>query len=280
MDIVDSQVHLFLTMDDDAAVHAMDALGIHGMLIDEAWDFGEDGPPQSAMPSYRLPTGQYRPVSPGGRTASMRRPDRFSYLVRVNPEDPDLDFVMAEMAASPGCRAYRFDSRGDEDAIGSGARMAFFKTAEKHGLAMFIGTPGRAALFEQYIRACPSLPVVFDHCGVPLKPEDFDDLLRLAAYPNVHMKWCHAPTLFGGTAFPFPEVRPVLQRALDAFGRERIMWGSDFNAVPLLQGMFGGPLYTWAEALFSTLDNPDLSADDKEWLLGRCARKVLGWERA
>ena len=42
MDIVDTQIHLFMTMDDDEAVRVMDGLGIKSALIDEAWDFGDE----------------------------------------------------------------------------------------------------------------------------------------------------------------------------------------------------------------------------------------------
>jgi hypothetical protein len=35
MDIVDSQIHLFLTMDTDGAIAAMNSIGIQAALIDE-----------------------------------------------------------------------------------------------------------------------------------------------------------------------------------------------------------------------------------------------------
>jgi len=38
MDIVDAQIHLFLTMDIDACLAAMSSMGIQAALIDEFWD--------------------------------------------------------------------------------------------------------------------------------------------------------------------------------------------------------------------------------------------------
>ena len=279
MDIVDAQVHLFMTMNDEVAVHAMDALGIQGAVIDEAWDFGEQGPHHSSMPAYELATGEWRPISPGGVRAAMHRPDRFSYLLRINPDDPGAAFVMAEAAATPGCRAFRLDSRGEREdrAAESGERMDFFRAAERLGVPVFVNSFGRAPVFEPYIRACPDLPVIFDHCGLSPKSSDFDALLSLAAYPNTHVKWCHAPIVFRAGRYPFPEVRPFLNRALEAYGRERIMWASDFTAVPLAARVLKGPQYSWAEALFYMRDNPDLSESDLEWLLGRSVRTVLDW---
>lgn len=283
MDIVDTQVHLFLTMDDDTAIQVMDALGIASALIDEAWDFGDHSIPHSANPAYRLPSGHYRAISPGGQKAAMRRPDRFSYLLRINPEDPEMEGWMEQAAATPGFRAFRHVSMGpaEEAAAAAGERMAFFKAAERIGLPVFIGTPGQVAAFEQYIRACPALPVIFDHCGIAKSDEQFDDLLRLAQYETVHVKWSHGPLIFDAKAYPFPEVRPYLARALDAFGRERMMWGSDFSAIPYVRAAVGtGPEFSWSEALYYVRDNPDLSESDLEWLLGRTARQVLKWERA
>ncbi len=287
MDIVDTQIHLFMTMDDDEAVRVMDGLGIRSALIDEAWDFGDEdatGTPDEGgelMPSYRLPNGVYRPVAPGGIKASLRRPDRFGYFLRIAHDDPDLDFVMRDTAASPGGKAFRLDVRTAQQiaAYASGSQKELFKRAERLGMPTFICTMGRAPEFEQYIRDCPSLPVIFDHCGVPQSAEDYDRLLGLARYPNVFVKWCHAPLMFQAKRFPFPEVRPYLARALDAFGPERLMWASDFTAVDYGAKVRNEPdsSYSWAEALYYMRCNPELSEGDQEWVLGRTARKVLNW---
>jgi predicted TIM-barrel fold metal-dependent hydrolase len=287
MDIVDSQIHLFMTMDDEDAVRIMDHIGIRSALIDEAWDFGDQaatGTPDEGgelMPAFRLPNGAWRPIAPGGITASLRRPDRFGYFLRINPEDPDLDHVMRETAASPGGKAFRLDVRTPQEvrAYAEGQRRELFRTAERLAMPVFICTMGRAPDFEQYIRDCPSLPVIFDHCGVPQSAEDFDRLLALAAYPNVFVKWCHAPLMFQARAFPFVETRPWLARALDGFGRERLMWASDFTAVDYGAKVRNEPglAYNWAEALFHMRCNPELSEGDLEWVLGRTARTVLNW---
>ena len=287
MDIVDTQIHLFMTLDDEDAVKVMDGIGIRSALIDEAWDFGDKdatGTPDEdgeLMPAIRLPNGVYRPVAPGGITASLRRPDRFGYFLRNNPEDPDLDFVMRDVAASPGGRGYRYDCRTPHEvaAMAEGRRHDMFSIAERLAVPMFVCAMGRSTDFEQYIKACPSLPIIFDHCGVPQSAEDFDAMLKLARYPNLHLKWCHAPLMFGARNFPFPETRAPLARALEAFGRERLMWASDFTAIDYGAKVRNEPglSYSWAEALFHMRCNPELSGGDQEWVLGRTARKVLDW---
>ncbi|MFC3173719.1 amidohydrolase family protein [Novosphingobium bradum] len=282
MDIVDTQVHLNHWMDEATTIAAMNALGISAMLVDEAWDFGEGRPPHAALPYYVTKHGANRPISPGGSAAALRHPDRFSFLLRVNPLDPELEAWVEQAAATPGFRAMRYllADKDDAAALLAGARMGFFQAASDHDLVVFAGGHSHAPLFEPYAKAFPSLPIVIDHCGFPLGEGAFERTLDLARYPNVHLKWSHAPCVFGAKAFPYPEVRPFLNRALEAFGRERIMWASDFTAEPAVRTTCGGPDVRWADALYYMKCNPDLSEGDLEWVLGGTARKVLRWEQA
>src|ERR1700750_1567554 len=107
MDIVDAQIHLFLTMDAAAGIAAMDSLGIQAALIDEFWGYDGDHP----LPGHALPGGIFRPIAPGAGMASMKHPDRFSWLLRIDPLDPAYEASMAAVAASPQGRAIRVEAR-------------------------------------------------------------------------------------------------------------------------------------------------------------------------
>ena len=268
MDIVDSQIHLFLTMDAASGIAAMDSLGIQAALIDEFW--GYEGDSHDPPPGYR--DGRiFRPVAPGATTASMRHPDRYSWLLRIDPHDPLKDCSMAAVSASPQGRALRLEARTDAEVrnLAAGGCMDFFESAQRHGLPVFILSPGNSALLEQYAQALPDLRIVIDHCGLPRTVAEYDHVLALAKYRNVSLKWCHAPRAFGIAGYPFTQVMPQLARALDAFGKERIMWASDFTAARSDQ--------TWADTLFYLRDSTQLSEGDKEWILGRSVRKLLDW---
>jgi L-fuconolactonase len=280
VDIVDAQIHLFMTMGDAEALSVMDALGIQAALIDEAWAFGGPDGSHDPPPGYRLPDGVWRPTAPGATAASMRRPDRFSWLLRIDADDPDIDNIMSQVRLDPQGRAVRLNaqSSAEVDAAAEGRRADFFAAAHKHGLPVFVMTVGNAHLYEPCIRQFSDLPIIIDHCGVAIDAERFDRLLALAAYPNVYVKWCHAPEFFRAQRYPFPEVTPFLVRTLEAFGRERVMWASDFTAVSMITaGGTRGCDYPWGEALYYVRDHPGLSDDDKAWVLGATARKVLGW---
>lgn len=91
-------------------------------------------------------------------------------------------------------------------------------------------------------KACPDQPLVLDHCGVPnIAGGEFADWARgidaLAALPHVHLK------LSGITAYCAPgtanadTLQPWVDHAINAFGANRVLWGSDWPVVNLGVGM-------------------------------------------
>jgi predicted TIM-barrel fold metal-dependent hydrolase len=101
-----------------------------------------------------------------------------------------------------------------------------------------------------------------------------DRVFELAEFPNVALKWSHAPSLLSEHAYPFRDVLPLLRRAIDAFGIERILWASDYTVARDQHGE------AWAHSLYYLLDSDQLSLTEKEWILGRSVRQVLRWPAA
>jgi predicted TIM-barrel fold metal-dependent hydrolase len=97
-----------------------------------------------------------------------------------------------------------------------------------------------------------------------------EQLLTYAKYPNVAVKWGHAPRL-SREPFPYRDLIAQLTRVIDAFGENRLMWASDFTVTT--------DHHTYAESLFCLRGADQLSESDKEWLLGKTAREVLAWPR-
>jgi len=102
-------------------------------------------------------------------------------------------------------------------------------------------------------------------------PAAFDDVLALARFDNLVLKWSHPQRSFPPAVFPYPAWDPYLQAAVDGFGAQRIMWASDFTETL--------PGCTYAEALFYVRTSPVLSESDRTWILGRTARTILGWPK-
>jgi L-fuconolactonase len=293
MDIVDSQVHLG---PGGAAemVAAMDALGIASVLVDEWWHGPLD------VPGVKVGDGGIRVSAPTTELAAWTHPGRFAYLLRVYARDPEHRAVIRMARDAPHARALRIAliSRADLSDFAEGSYDGIFAEASDCGLPIFVTIPGHTALIERYARLFPDCRIIICHCGMPPSGGQWQGLaameglpdsetywracaeqpaaqaleavLASAALPNVGLKWAHAPAYFGAGGYPNAGVRPFLRRALDAFGAERVMWASDFTTNQTGE--------TWAELLFAVKDNPELTVDEREWLLGKSARKWLDWK--
>ncbi len=289
MEIVDSQVH-FGPGGLDETLAAMDALGINAVLADEFWGLDNWGP------GYTLPNGVLRVTTPTVELASAQYPKRFSYVLRVERRDPEVESLIRMAADAPCARAIRIlpSLTADElNALENGGYDQIFKTANSVGLPVFAYIAGHVELLPRYLKQFPDLQFIVDHCGMPMEagisfldaetPEQasgtgghtgpdvtyFDEVLRLASYPNVALKWTHAQAMFGVLDYPFKGLIPYLRRALDAFGAERVMWASDNGGNQTRE--------SWAELLFYIRDCPDITGTEKEWLLGKTVRTLLDW---
>ena len=94
-------------------------------------------------------------------------------------------------------------------------------------------------------------------------------MLALAEYPNIALKWGHSSGMFDRPAWPGDGLWPILRKAVDAFGAERVMWASDFSVNQRGE--------TWADLLYGVLGCPGLSQGELEWVLGKALRAWLNW---
>lgn len=293
MDIVDSQIHMGPGGVPETLA-AMDALGIAAVLVDEWW-MGTPG-----HPHYRLANGALRTTSPTAELAAWSHPDRFAYLVRPDPADPELKAVIRMVRDAEHARALRLSpgmSRAEMSRFASGGYDEVFELACDNGLPVFLQISGHADEIHRVVKAYPESRLIICHCGMPpggrlwpiiaqmeglpdseaywrqvaQEPLDqaFEKVLRAADHPQVALKWAHAGVMFDAAGYPNLAARPYLRKAIDAFGADRVMWASDITASQTGE--------SWAELLFAVRENPELSAREREWLLGGTARKWLAW---
>jgi len=270
MDIVDGQVHIGVE-GFDPLLAQMDALGVKAALLDEFWFRDAAG---QQMPGYAAARGVWRCAGPIAEQAALMHPDRFAYLMRVNRKDPQLAALIGVLASSPHARALRLQPLGDAQAFFAGAYDGLFGMAQAANLPVFIFLPGKVELLEPYARRFPHLTFIVDHCGMPWAPKDagyFDKVLKLAAHPNVALKWAHAQNLFSVDDYPYAPLMAHLRRAIDAFGAERVIWASDHSQVKE---------HSWAQLLYSVREAAELTAQEKAWVLGGSLRRLIGWPAA
>jgi L-fuconolactonase len=303
IEIIDAQVHLnqlgpdWQTASIDSVlatgIQVMDAVGIDRVLIGEAHGFDSQFRPLGE----ELPNGAIRSPYPFSERAVELHPGRFTYHVVVDFRDPEVDRLTAEVQTRPGANSMRIvpvPQTGAVDSLEHGEFDALFAAAERHQVPVFAWVPKRAHLLLPYVQRFPELTFIVDHCGVGVAPlrggrelpvtmetsltrsrgdraAELTRICEMAQYPNVALKWCHAPGLLSEEDYPYGDVMPLLRQAIDAFGVERIMWASDYTIARDQNGN------SWAQCLYYLLDSDQLSRTEKEWLLGGTARQVLNW---
>ena len=89
------------------------------------------------------------------------------------------------------------------------------------------------------VRQCPELRFVLDHIGKPpikaggpIEPW-LRDIRELAALGNVHCKISGVVTEADHQAWTRDQIRPYIERIIEAFGFGRIMFGGDWHVLEL-----------------------------------------------
>ena len=83
----------------------------------------------------------------------------------------------------------------------------------------------------------PGLRLLVDHLGRSGGSKDaaafanLPELLALARYPNVAVKASGAPS-YSSDPYPYRNIHPYLRQIYDAFGPERMFWGTDITRMP------------------------------------------------
>jgi len=121
------------------------------------------------------------------------------------------------------------------------------------------------------VDACPDTTFILDHCGVPdLASGDLgwwrEQLREISRRPNLACK------ISGIIAYASGEItahtlRPVVEHAIDCFGWDRVVWGSDWPVCNLTRD-----LASWTQLLDEILAS--CSADELARLYHRNARQI------
>ena len=103
-------------------------------------------------------------------------------------------------------------------------------------------------LMVELVDACPDVQFVLDHCGVPdIKASGLDpwraSMTRIAERPNVAAKVSGVIAYGDGTEWTLDDIRPFVEHTVEAFGFDRVVWGSDSPVCTL-----GGSLASWVAA--------------------------------
>lgn len=207
--------------------------------------------------------------------AVRAHPDRYAAMGRIDPDAPDAREVIAAWPSS-GMIGMRFSLTNER-------HIAQFEAGELDWMWAAIAAAGvpidvlcpqaHVPALARVARDFPALKLSLCHLGCltgirgPEAFRHFDNVPPLARYPNVMVKVSALPT-YTTDAYPYPFLHPYIRRIYDSFGPRRMFWGTDLARMPCS--------YRQAVTMY-TEEIPWLTAEDKEWIMGRALCEWLGW---
>ena len=209
--------------------------------------------------------------------AHLAHPERFATMGRLDPLDPASTRAIAHWRAQPGMLGLRFTFHIPQlvTLITEGHMDWVWGEAEKAGVPVYVLIPHPLVyLIDEIAGRHPRLRLVMDHLGLNSKQRDadafaeFDKLLSIAKRPNVAAKVSALPC-YSTDRYPYRSLHGYIRQAYDAFGPQRLFWGSDLSRSPIS--------YRQHVTMF-TEEMPWLTEGDKEWIMGRGVCEWIGWQ--
>jgi len=201
-------------------------------------------------------------------------PGVFGGIAVIDPEAADVEAEMERLGAQ-GVRGFRIQPRqspAGEWLDTPGFRRMFAHAVNTGQSLCCLINPDALPALDRMCEAYPEAPVVIDHlCRIGIGGEIVEAevvaLCGLARRGNVKVK-VSAFYALGRKRPPHDELLPLIARVHEAFGARRLMWASDCP--------FQVQNETYEDGLALVRDRCDfLSAEDKEWLLGRTAEETF-----
>jgi predicted TIM-barrel fold metal-dependent hydrolase len=197
-------------------------------------------------------------------------PQYFQGVARVNPEDAAAPDTLSKLTGE-GFRGVRLSPAGNAagDWIKGPLMPPLWKRCNDLKVPMTIlapvtRMPDIGVLADRY----PDLTIVIDHmadCPVD-QPEELEKLIALKRHAKLFVKISHTWSL-SKEKYPWRDTWANLKRLHQAFGPERLMWGTDWPV--------SSRHATYAETLKSVRDEMDfLNKDDKRWMLSKTIERV------
>ena len=148
---------------------------------------------------------------------------------------------------------------------------ALGKHGFKYDILIF---PKHLSVAEQFVAHFPDQPFVIDHIAKPyIKARLIDDwkkdIENLAKFENICCKVSGIITEADWQSWTYEQIKPYLDVIFDAFGTDRIMFGSDWP-VCLVAGS-----YSKVKGIIETYTN-DFSAAEKARVFGKNAARFYG----
>ena len=264
--IMDAQTHIW-TGGKPSPTHRQDPFLIADLL--QQLDGAGVNRAIIVTPSWN-PNGNEFPLE-----AAKAHPDRLAVmgLFDINQKaDPDLIKNWKSRQGMLGLRLFLGSPQG-KAWFTDGSSDWLWPELVRHSIPLMIFAGGMMPELSKVAAKYADLRICMDSFGVPPGAvglpafANYDQVLELAKFRNVSIKPVSLPFL-SGEAFPYRNLHLIIRRMYDAFGPERIFWGSDITLLKT-------PYSDCVTAFTQEMDW--LSDQDLELIMGRALAKWINW---
>jgi predicted TIM-barrel fold metal-dependent hydrolase len=268
MRIVDSQIHLFETGNPAAA----ERVGQHSVpperIVTEMDAVGVDR-------AYLVPSSSRANKACLDAAATWRQ--RFAVMGTITLSKPENRSLLEGWKAAGyiGVRL-TFPPFRDPSWLRDGTADWFWPVAATHDIPVMVWAPEQLDELAGIAERNPGLRLVIDHLNLFVEDkgqaavELAKRLTALARFPNVAVKASALPA-HSLEGFPYRDVLPAVQVAYEAFGPDRVFWGTDFTRLPC----------TLRQAVEMFTEHLDfLASSDLQKIMGEGILDWVGWAGA
>lgn len=208
--------------------------------------------------------------------AATTYPDRFAAMARLDIEGEGALRELMELRDEPGILGVRmlFETPQKRVWLEDGTAERFWSAAERRGIPVMVYLPATPEAVDNIAIRHPELKIIIDHFGLPVSAKDtmlrpiVQGYLTLSRHPNVAMKASSLP-YFTTEPYPFPTLQALVEEVVNAFGSDRVFWGSDLTHLQ----------WTYRQAVtFFTEEMPFLAGSDLDNVMGAALCRWLGWQ--
>jgi predicted TIM-barrel fold metal-dependent hydrolase len=268
--IVDAQVHIWSSGKPTNANHRQVAAFTKDDLLKEMDEAGVDAavihPPASWDPNSNELAVE----------AARQHPHRLAILGNFPLDKPESRALIDGWKKRPGMLGLRFVFLQPhmKSWPTDGTIDWLWPAAERAGLPIALLAGDFLPKLAQVAGQHPRLKLIIDHLGRSSGAKDdaawasLPSMLALARYPTVAIKATGAPS-YSSEAYPYRNIHGHLKRIYDAFGPERMFWGTDITRMPC----------SWRQCVtMFTEELPWLKGRDLELVMGQAVCSWLGWK--
>jgi len=268
--VVDAQVHIWASgtpigahrktsvFTAEELLREMDAAGVDGAVIHPpGWDPGSN---EVAL------------------EAARRHPERLAILGKFPLDRPESRGLVDGWMKQPGMLGLRFVFLQPHMKTWptDGTMDWLWPAAERAGVPVALLAGEFLDVVDRVAERHPGLKLIIDHLGRPPGASpgpvwtNLDQMLALARHANVAIKATGAPS-YSGQSYPYRDIHENLRRIHDAFGPQRMFWGTDITRMPC----------SWRQCLtMFTEELPWLTGRSRDLVMGQALCAFLGWTAA